>query len=169
MTERIAIYAGSFDPLTNGHLDVLKASLAVADTIYAAIGIQSRQDSRCSRFEERVELIESGAAAEFGKDAKRIKVVAFDGLVIDAAQQARRLDHDPRPARRHRSRLRDADGRHERDHGAGPADRVSAGEPVGAHHYRHIGAPDRLDGRRHPPLRAGGGRERAASEIQIKT
>ncbi|RUU73043.1 phosphopantetheine adenylyltransferase, partial [Mesorhizobium sp. M7A.T.Ca.TU.009.01.1.2] len=31
MTERIALYAGSFDPLTNGHLDVLKASLAVAD------------------------------------------------------------------------------------------------------------------------------------------
>ena len=34
MTERIAIYAGSFDPLTNGHLDVLKASLAVADIVY---------------------------------------------------------------------------------------------------------------------------------------
>jgi pantetheine-phosphate adenylyltransferase len=39
MTMRHAIYAGSFDPLTNGHLDVLKASLAVADVVYAAIGI----------------------------------------------------------------------------------------------------------------------------------
>ena len=39
MTTRHAIYAGSFDPLTNGHLDVLKASLAVADIVYAAIGV----------------------------------------------------------------------------------------------------------------------------------
>ena len=54
--KRITIYAGSFDPLTNGHLDVLKASLAVADTIYAAIGIHPGKKPLFS-FEERVELI----------------------------------------------------------------------------------------------------------------
>lgn len=86
MTDRIAIYAGSFDPLTNGHLDVLKASLAVADTVYAAIGIQPSKKPLFS-FDERVELIEKATAAEFGAEARRIKVVSFGGLVIDAARQ----------------------------------------------------------------------------------
>ncbi len=79
MTERIAIYAGSFDPLTNGHLDVLKASLAIADTIYAAIGIHPGKKPLFS-FEERVDLMEGTIAAEFGKDAKRIKVMASSSM-----------------------------------------------------------------------------------------
>lgn len=86
MIERIALYAGSFDPLTNGHLDVLKASLAVADTVYAAIGIHPGKTPLFS-FEERVALIEKAASDEFGKDGARIKVVAFDGLVIAAAKK----------------------------------------------------------------------------------
>ena len=86
MTTRNAIYAGSFDPLTNGHLDVLKASLAVADTVYAAIGIHPGKKPLFD-FDERVKLIESATADEFGADAARIKVVAFDGLVIDAAKK----------------------------------------------------------------------------------
>lgn len=86
MTERTALYAGSFDPLTNGHLDVLKASLAVADTVYAAIGIHPGKTPLFS-FDERVKLIEAATSAEFGRDGGRIKVVAFDGLVIDAARK----------------------------------------------------------------------------------
>ncbi len=85
MTKRHAIYAGSFDPLTNGHLDVLKASLAVADVVYAAIGIHPGKQPLFG-FEERVKLIEAAARDEFGEDASRIKVVSFDGLVIDAAR-----------------------------------------------------------------------------------
>jgi len=86
MTERTALYAGSFDPLTNGHLDVLKASLAVADTIYAAIGIHPGKKPLFS-FEERVGLIEAATRAELGADHERVKVVAFDGLVVDAARK----------------------------------------------------------------------------------
>ncbi|KAJ0338604.1 hypothetical protein COL154_014251, partial [Colletotrichum chrysophilum] len=73
MSERTALYAGSFDPLTNGHLDVRKASLAIADTIYAAIGIHPGKKPLFS-FEERVTLIEDTARAEMGADHKRIKV-----------------------------------------------------------------------------------------------
>jgi len=86
MSERTALYAGSFDPLTNGHLDVLKASLAVADTIHAAIGIHPGKKPLFS-FEERVDLIEAVAKAELGVDHGRIRVVAFDGLVVDAARK----------------------------------------------------------------------------------
>lgn len=85
MTDRIAIYAGSFDPLTNGHLDVLKASLAVADIIYAAIGIHPGKAPLFS-FDERLELIDKACRSELGSNAERVKVVAFDGLVIDAAR-----------------------------------------------------------------------------------
>lgn len=86
MTERVALYAGSFDPLTNGHLDVLKASLSIADVVYAAIGIHPGKKPLFS-FEERVALIEQVAKDEMGKDAGRIKVVAFDGLVVDSSKK----------------------------------------------------------------------------------
>jgi pantetheine-phosphate adenylyltransferase len=86
MTERVALYAGSFDPLTNGHLDVLKASLAIADVVYAAIGVHPGKKPLFS-FEERVALIEQVAKDELADDAVRIKVVAFDGLVVDSARQ----------------------------------------------------------------------------------
>ena len=85
MTDRTALYAGSFDPLTNGHLDVLKASLAVADLIYAAIGIHPGK-SPLFTLEERIGLIETTCRSELGANAERVKVVAFDGLVIDAAR-----------------------------------------------------------------------------------
>ena len=86
MTNRIAIYAGSFDPLTNGHLDVLKGSLAVADMVYVAIGIHPGKKPLFS-FEERMDLIKRATAEAFGDDAARIQVVAFEGLVIDAARK----------------------------------------------------------------------------------
>jgi pantetheine-phosphate adenylyltransferase len=85
MTERTALYAGSFDPLTNGHLDVLKAALAIADTIYAAVGIQAAKAPLFS-FDERAALIRQ-SVAELGADSERIKVVSFKGLVIDAARR----------------------------------------------------------------------------------
>ncbi len=85
MTERIAFYAGSFDPLTNGHLDVLKASLAVADTIYVGIGIQASKTPVFS-LDERMALIETACREELGDDAGRIKVVSFEGLMVEAAR-----------------------------------------------------------------------------------
>ncbi|MEX0953589.1 MAG: pantetheine-phosphate adenylyltransferase [Rhizobiaceae bacterium] len=85
MTERIAFYAGSFDPLTNGHLDVLKAALAVADTIYAGIGIQASKTPVFS-LEERMSLIEAACKDELGEEAARIKTVSFEGLMVEAAR-----------------------------------------------------------------------------------
>ncbi|WP_292895727.1 MULTISPECIES: pantetheine-phosphate adenylyltransferase [unclassified Nitratireductor] len=85
MTERTAFYAGSFDPLTNGHLDVLKGALTVADKVVVGIGVHPGKKPLFS-YEERVSLIERSAVAELGQDAGRIEVVAFDKLVIDAAR-----------------------------------------------------------------------------------
>ena len=86
MTKRIAFYAGSFDPLTNGHLDVLKGSLAIADEIVIGIGVQASKQPLFS-FEERVELIETAAREEMGDDAGRLSIVSFSGLLVDIAPQ----------------------------------------------------------------------------------
>ncbi|WP_420961739.1 pantetheine-phosphate adenylyltransferase [Brucella sp. IR073] len=82
----IAIYAGSFDPVTNGHLDILKGALRLADEVVMAIGIHPGKKPLFS-FEEREKLIGEAAKAMFGVDARRIRVVSFDGLVIDAAKK----------------------------------------------------------------------------------
>ncbi|ATU91792.1 pantetheine-phosphate adenylyltransferase [Phyllobacterium zundukense] len=82
----IAIYAGSFDPITNGHMDVLQGSLRLADKVFVAIGTHPGKAPLFS-FEERVDLIKRVAADVFGKDSARIDVIAFDGLLIDAARK----------------------------------------------------------------------------------
>lgn len=54
---RTVLYPGSFDPLTNGHVDILKKSLDLADKVIVAIGVQASKTPTFS-FEERVEMIE---------------------------------------------------------------------------------------------------------------
>ncbi|WP_163266704.1 pantetheine-phosphate adenylyltransferase [Chelativorans alearense] len=85
MTTRTAFYAGSFDPLTNGHLDVLKGALTVADTVVLGIGLHPGKTPLFS-YEERATLIKRAAEDELDEDGARIEVVAFDNLVVDAAR-----------------------------------------------------------------------------------
>lgn len=80
---RIAYYPGSFDPPTNGHLDVLRQTTALADTIIVGIGIHPGKEPMFS-FDERVFLIQE-ATQGFEAD---IRIEAFDGLVVDAAKEA---------------------------------------------------------------------------------
>ncbi|MBN9670573.1 pantetheine-phosphate adenylyltransferase [Roseibium aggregatum] len=84
--ERIALYPGSFDPVTNGHMDILRQALALADKVVVAIGIHPGKTPLFS-FEERVDLIRKAARTEFSEaDADRLEVISFSGLVIDAAR-----------------------------------------------------------------------------------
>lgn len=80
---RIAYYPGSFDPITNGHLDVLKQAANLADELVVGIGIHPGKAPMFS-FEERSDLIKEVATAH----GFSVKVEAFDNLVVDAASDA---------------------------------------------------------------------------------
>jgi len=80
---RIAYYPGSFDPLTNGHLDVLMHAATLADKVVVGIGIHPGKAPMFT-FQERAELIKV-VMKDHGTD---IEVEAFDNLVVDAARDA---------------------------------------------------------------------------------
>jgi pantetheine-phosphate adenylyltransferase len=84
---KTALYPGSFDPLTNGHLAVMAGALAIADRLFLAIGIHPGKKPVFS-FAEREALIASLASDHFKEDAKRISIVSFDGLAVEAARKA---------------------------------------------------------------------------------
>ena len=79
MPERVAIYPGSFDPLTNGHLDVLFRARRLADRVIVAI---LENDSKKPLFsvEERIEMIREIVGSDTG-----VTVRSFSGLLVDFA------------------------------------------------------------------------------------
>lgn len=82
----IAFYPGSFDPMTNGHLDVLIQALNVADRVMVAIGIHPGKVPMFS-FEERADLIRASLSAALPDRSDAVEVTSFDGLVVEAARK----------------------------------------------------------------------------------
>ncbi|MCE5334909.1 MAG: pantetheine-phosphate adenylyltransferase [Desulfobacteraceae bacterium] len=76
----LAVYPGSFDPITNGHLDLLERGLKVFDKILIAIARNAGKKPLFS-IDERVELIEDSLRGRSYED--RLEVVSFDGLLVD--------------------------------------------------------------------------------------
>lgn len=81
---RIGVYAGSFDPITKGHFDVIKKSLKIADKVIVAVMINSNKKCWFS-LEERENMIKM-LVAEFGD---KVEVKRFDGLLIDFMNQCK--------------------------------------------------------------------------------
>ena len=78
---RVAIYAGSFDPITRGHEDLMHRSLEFVDTLVVAVATNSAKEPLFS-VEERVELIRASVG-----EAGRIQVRSFGGLLVDFARE----------------------------------------------------------------------------------
>lgn len=72
-----AVYPGSFDPITNGHLDVIKRSSKVFDEVIVAVLVNPEKKGLFT-IEERVELIKSVVC-----DLSNVKVESFTGLLIN--------------------------------------------------------------------------------------
>jgi pantetheine-phosphate adenylyltransferase len=81
MTERVALYPGSFDPLTNGHLDILSRARRLADRVVVAI---LENDSKTPLFSvaERMEMIRGIVG-----DDPATPVRSFSGLLVDFARE----------------------------------------------------------------------------------
>ncbi len=78
---KIAIYPGTFDPITNGHIDVLKKAVKVFDEVIIAVAQDSGKNPIFS-LDERVELCRKST-----EDLPNIKVDKFSGLVVDYANK----------------------------------------------------------------------------------
>ncbi len=78
---KIAIYPGSFDPITNGHIDILKRAHKVFDKVILAIACNPRKNSLFT-VEERLVL-----AKEIFKNDRRVIVDSFTGLLVDYARK----------------------------------------------------------------------------------
>ena len=84
---RIALFAGSFDPMTNGHLDVVRSAVRLADRLVLAVGIHPGKAPLFSA-EERLAMLEE-IAAPLGRSAGcEIVCTTFGDLVVAAAQRA---------------------------------------------------------------------------------
>jgi len=81
MKRPIAIYPGSFDPITNGHLDIITRGLEVFDQLIIAVARNSEKNSLFS-IGERIAMLE----ALLGSDS-RVRVDTFEGLLVDYAAQ----------------------------------------------------------------------------------
>ncbi|MEK6535747.1 MAG: pantetheine-phosphate adenylyltransferase [Thermodesulfobacteriota bacterium] len=80
--KKIAVYPGSFDPITNGHVDIIKRGLGVFDELIVLIAHNPNKKTLFS-VEERVEMIQ-----EVIRDFKNVRVDSFDGLLVDYAKEA---------------------------------------------------------------------------------
>ena len=72
-----AIYPGSFDPVTNGHVDIILRSSKIVDKLIVGVLNNSAKKSLCS-VEERVSMLK-----ELTKDLPNVEVTSFDGLLVD--------------------------------------------------------------------------------------
>ncbi|UGS22789.1 pantetheine-phosphate adenylyltransferase [Flavobacterium channae] len=78
---RKAIFPGSFDPITNGHYDIIKRGVSLFDEVVVAIGVNAEKKYMFT-LEERKRFIE-----EAFKDEPKVKVITYSGLTIDLCKK----------------------------------------------------------------------------------
>jgi pantetheine-phosphate adenylyltransferase len=85
--KRIGFTSGSFDPVTDGHADVIARAARMVDTLVIGIGNHPGKSPLFST-EEKVDMLKSETAAIARKTGCRIEIVTFDSLTVNAAKDA---------------------------------------------------------------------------------
>jgi len=85
MAERIGLYPGTFDPVTNGHLDVIGRAARIVDKLVIGVAINIGKGPLFP-LEERCELVQAEADAIAARTGTKIEVMPFEGLLIGFAQ-----------------------------------------------------------------------------------
>ena len=83
---KIAIYPGTFDPITFGHIDVIKKSLKLFDKIVVGVSEESNKNYLFSS-EERIEIVNKALFKDLKLNKKKIKVVSFGSLTTDLCKK----------------------------------------------------------------------------------
>jgi pantetheine-phosphate adenylyltransferase len=83
---RIALYPGSFDPVTNGHLDVVRRAVGLCDRLIVAIGVNTSKKPLFST-EERLEMVEEVFAPVAAAAGCAFDCTTYDNLTVIAAQK----------------------------------------------------------------------------------
>lgn len=78
-----ALYPGTFDPITNGHLDILKRATSLFDEVIITVAVNTRKEAVFTP-QERLELIEQSIAGT--NWAHKVKAVSFSGLLVEHAR-----------------------------------------------------------------------------------
>ncbi len=76
---KICVYPGSFDPITNGHLDIIKRALKTFDEVYVAVLHNPEKEPNFS-FAQRMKMVKESVSG-----MKKVSVESFDGLLVDYA------------------------------------------------------------------------------------
>ncbi len=82
--ERVALYPGSFDPWTNGHLDILSRAVKMFDKIIVTVAVNNKKNAVFTG-EERIKLIEESISES--EWASQVEIIQFTGLLVDLARK----------------------------------------------------------------------------------
>ena len=83
---KIAVYPGTFDPITYGHIDVIKKSLKIFDKLIVATTNNNDKDYFFS-IDERLDIINNSLFKDLKLDKKKIQVISFSSLTIDLCKK----------------------------------------------------------------------------------
>jgi pantetheine-phosphate adenylyltransferase len=149
---RIALYPGSFDPVTNGHLDVVRHAVTLCDRLIVAVAVHSSKKPLFST-EERLAMLQEVCGPIAQKAGCAFECATYDNLTVTAAQKV--------GATIMIRGLRDGTDLDYEMQLAGMNEAMApirSGLAGGPPDHRHTGAPNRPDGRRFLRVRAGVGR-----------